>query len=529
MFIIDALRRWIGKMLPKQSIEQKLRIRIATSGVMDEAILRWFNMYRNQPSWRGGVNKTQCLNLPAAIAEELARLVLTEFQMNLGGQSDADKVYDNIYNVADAVRRDDNDPNRNDERDGDKKPNRTISERAAFIRKQLDSFLRNMSVSVELWCALGGVALKPYAAGENPETGNPDQIKIDVIPANRFFPTAFNGNHEITGAVFLDTRSVGDYFYTRLEYHNLSNGHYTIVNKAYRSERVQTDAEQRTMTDLTFQHEISLESVDEWRGISPVIELEGVEKPLFVYIRTPRANNIEPDSPLGASVFARAENAIQEADILYTRILWEYQAKEVCVQADESLFDRGPDGRPILPEGEERIYRTFHFDNAGKGDKGGLLNVYSPEIRDASMFNGLNKLYRNIEFLCGLAYGTLSDINFSSNAEKTATEIKYSKQRSYTTVQAMQKAWEDGLFNLLQVMNTLCDLYHMVPPGELEPVITWGDGVLEDTDIEYQRRWTMVMAGKLRLEAFYAWYFGCSEETAVKTLIPGQTSYPPEE
>ena len=49
-----------------------------------------------------------------------------------------------------------------------------------------------------------------------------------------------------------------------------------------------------------------------------------------------------------------------------------------------------------------------------------------------------------------------------------------------------------------------------------------GDGVLEDTEVEYQRRWSMVLAGKLKIEKFYAWYFGCTEEEA-KEYIPEET------
>ena len=35
-------------------------------------------------------------------------------------------------------------------------------------------------------------------------------------------------------------------------------------------------------------------------------------------------------------------------------------------------------------------------------------------------------------------------------------------------------------------------LYDMVPDGETELNCNWGDGVLEDTEAEYQRRWSMV-------------------------------------
>ena len=82
--------------------------------------------------------------------------------------------------------------------------------------------------------------------------------------------------------------------------------------------------------------------------------------------------------------------------------------------------------------------------------------------------------------MCGLAYGTLSNPN---QVDRTATEIKASKQRSYTTVSNMQKAWDNGLDGLIEIMNTLCDLYGITPAGEIQKLCSWGDGVLEDTEV----------------------------------------------
>ena len=57
----------------------------------------------------------------------------------------------------------------------------------------------------------------------------------------------------------------------------------------------------------------------------------------------------------------------------------------------------------------------------------------------------------------------------------------------------------------------------------------WGDGVLEDTEAEYQRRWSMVVAGKLKTEAFLAWYFGCSKEEAKNMMPEPVARFPTEE
>ena len=48
---------------------------------------------------------------------------------------------------------------------------------------------------------------------------------------------------------------------------------------------------------------------------------------------------------------------------------------------------------------------------------------------------------------------------------------------------------------------------------------TFGDGVLEDSDKEYQRRVQMVRDKIMKPEVFLAWYFGCSE-TEARGMMP---------
>ncbi len=470
-------------MFPKQNLEKKLNVQIATSNLMDNAIELWRRMYQDVPPWLGGEAHVQSLNLPAAISEELARLVLTEFNLEVSG-----------------------------------------SPRADYINEQLNNFVDNLSRTVEVWAALGGVVVKPYViASENPD--QLDRINVDVVQANRFYPTEFNSNKEIRGAVFIESKRIGDYLFTRLEYHRLAGTTYMVINKAYKSERMNTltTEDDQLSVEHPFMEEVSLDTVDDWKGLQTETTLEGIEKPLFVYIKTPRANNVGPLSPLGASVYSRAVNTIEQADRQFTRVLWEYEASEAAVDADESLFATDKHGNPVMPKGRERLYRSYSFEGTNAA---GFLKEYAPVIRDSSLFNGLNELMRKIEFQCGLAYGTLSD---PSEVTKTAEEIRTSKQRSYHTVSMMQTAWSAAFEDIVYIMDAYCSLYNLAPAGQVDIACTWGDGVLEDTDKEYQRRWSMVLAGKYKLEKFYAWYFGCTEEEA-KELIPAEgPTYPPVE
>ena len=99
MSLFQKVMGWIA---PKQTLEKKLDVQVATSAVMDEAISLWLDMYKDEPPWLGGEDDIKTMNLPAAISEEMARLILTEFSCELDGSERAKFLNDcmtNLYNV----------------------------------------------------------------------------------------------------------------------------------------------------------------------------------------------------------------------------------------------------------------------------------------------------------------------------------------------------------------------------------------------------------------------------------------------
>ena len=476
--IRNFIRKWVDKLFPVKSLENEMKIQIAVSSKMDNAIELWKDMYENHPPWEGKEGVI-CTNIPATIAEEMARLILTELELEVTGSQMAD-----------------------------------------FINEQLERELIDLDIQMERYCAKGGIVLKPYVSVD--ADGNPDKIEIDFVEADKFYPTEYNSKGEITSAVFLQHKRIGEYLYTRAEYHRFSGNSVTIVNKAFRSEREATYNDDEAVFSRPFDKPVLLSEVPEWAGLSEEpVTIGNVWKPLFVYIRTAKSNNIDNGSPLGVSVYSKCIELVHEVDKLIGQIVWEYDAKEAALHVSEEFLKKDKNGKPVLPEGKDRLYRSF---DEGNGDKG-LFAEYSPEIRDDPMFNGLNKFLKRIEWTVGFAYGTLSDPN---ELDKTATEILSSKQRSYRTVSRLQKAWTIGIENLVDAMVVLARLYGLAPDGTVNVNCNWGDSVLEDTEKEYQRRWAMVVSGKMKLEKFYAWYFGCTEEEA-KEYIPEQTQMFPEE
>ena len=180
------------------------------------------------------------------------------------------------------------------------------------------------------------------------------------------------------------------------------------------------------------------------------------------------------------------------------------------------LFRRDRTTRELLelPAGSKRLFRKYPTQDKSISE---IMQTFSPQIRDESLLRGLNRMLRQIEFNVGLAYGTLSD---PTDTDKTAEEVRASKQRSYVQVSALQSSLQTAMEGLLYAMDAYTSLYDLAPSGRTELICTWGDSVLEDTDKEYQRRMQMVTAGMLRSELFVSWYFGCSAEDARLKYMP---------
>ena len=446
--MLETIKNWIRmvkkKMLKKESVRQASGLNAAVSDEMAEAIRLWGQMYENNPPWRSETVSTA--NLPAAIAGEVARLVTLELKSAITG-----------------------------------------SPRADFLNAAYQPLLRDIRRQTEYACAKGGLVFKPYVSDGN--------LAVDCIQADCFYPAAFDAAGNITGAIFLAQMEQDDKYYTRLETHLLTREGYVIRNQAYKS---------ASMDDLG--EEVPLTEVEEWAGFMPEVTVKGISAPLFSYFKIPFANSIDPQSPLGVSVYARAVDLICEADRQYSRILWEYEGSELAVDADLTLFKRDEGGNLVLPQGKERLFRALDLD-----DSDSKYNVFSPQIRDGSLFNGLNRLFQRIEFACGLAYGTLSD---PQTVERTAEEIKSSRQRSYATVADIQKSLRDALTALAGAMDVWCTLGRLAPQGVYDISFEFDDSIVADRKTEFAEKQQLVAAGIMQPWEFRMWYFGESEAKA---------------
>ncbi|MEG0408971.1 MAG: phage portal protein [Bacilli bacterium] len=419
---------------------------------MASQIELWTKLYEDNSPWIR--DNVQSANLPAAIASELARLVTLELKTEVTG-----------------------------------------STRANAINEIYKKVISNLRVDTEYACAKGGLIFKPYVNGND--------INVQVIHANNFFPISFNSNNEINSCVFVDRIFKGSLIYTRLEHHSFKNGELTVNNYAYQS-----------VNEFNLGAEVDLKSVEEWSMIEPHSVLNNVKKIPFGYFKIPIGNTINSNSVIGSAVYSKAIQLIKEADKRYSQICWEYEAKEVAVHISEAAlkYDKVFD-KFMYPGGKERLYRTVMFDNGAK-DKP-YLDVFSPEIRDSSLFNGFNKQLRLVEFNCSLAYGTLSDNEVEA---KTATEINTSKQRSYSFVSDIQMSLQKALEGLIDAIDLYMTIYRLAPIGDYEASFKWDDSIVVDATTERTQDLIDVNAGIMQKYEYRMKWYG-EDEAKAKSMI----------
>ena len=444
-----------------RSIVNKLDPENATTNYqfdnMEEAMEVWLEIYADEPSWSKDChNKT--LNLGATIASEFARLIMIEFESEITG-----------------------------------------SERADYLQKQYERLLEQLRIRLEAGCAVGGIMFKPYVRN--------GVILPDCITQDKFVPLNYS-NGIITAAVFFNQEVKGKNYYTRVEKQTYSyeNKSHTIESHFFVSS-----------SPDNIGAEINPDNLDSnmWSKVDPYIVINDVDRPLFAFWSVPFANNIESDSPLGVSVYSRAVKLLNEADLQWDRYLWEFEGGELAVDAGEDVLRQRPGEKSLeTASTRDRLFRRINIDSDSNSEKS-FYEVFNPTLRDDNYSKGLNEIKRQIEFNCSLAYGTLSN---PQNVDKTAEEIKASKQRSYTAVSDMQHSLEAVLEDYIYACNAMADACNLAPAGDYEISFNWGDGVLEDKDKEQAIQLNEVNSNIRKKTDYLKWRYGVDDKQAAEML-----------
>lgn len=549
MSFITKIKEITRKMLGPKTVEDILHVKPNISADMTNAIQLWSKMYENDAPWlkepkRDDPVRVVSLGLPALIASEKARMATLEMEAEINAPME-EVEEDNPDYIPPGI-----DENGNPTLgQGTMKIKKSVpkgnTERADFLADQFKKCKRQIRRKLEYGIAKGGFVIKPYpvldedfAPSKAESTVEVTQnntktitksnlvedknkkdykakIEFEYIQADGFYPLAFDASEHITEAAFIEKKVDKDVVYSRVEYHKLEGKTCIVENRAFKTSTNIVNGLMPSDAELTLGKEIPLTEVPEWASLSPRTEIAGVDRLLFAYFKMPEANAIDTYSPLGVSGYSRVVSLIKDADMQYSRLLWEFEGGEMAIDVDRDALKlaKDPNGNAVITErpiSQDRLFRKIDLNSEE------TYEVFAPALRDESLLNGLNAILVRIEDCTGLSRGTIS--NTPLNEAKTATELKILRQRSYATNADIQQALEDTLKDVIYIMDTYCSLYNITPEGEYECSFEWDDSILVDIETELSKRLSLMQNGLASKLETRMWYFNETENQAKQAL-----------
>ena len=373
-----------------------------------------------------------------------------------------------------------------------------------FVQKVLtkNALWEKMQESVEQGLALGGAALKVWSDVQRDDNGNeiPEtrKIMIGYAMADQFVPISWD-NAKVTEGLFISRIAKGGYYYTRLEWHRWNGLTYTITNELYRSEiqRGQTAGESQDILGVRWP----------LADIYPYLEEETVipvSESLFTYWRTPIANNLDDNSPLGMSVYGNAMETLHALDICYDSFVREFRLgkKRIIVPARAVRTVVDPDTGKLLRyfDATDETYEALASDTPDDLK----IQDNSVELRVEEHIAALNAFLSILCLQTGFSSGTFTFDQH--NGLKTATEVVSENSKTYKTIKNIQNQITPALEHLVRNIIDVAILYGMDYEGQsIESLvsggynvsITFDDGVTQDRQTNINEGVMLVGAGLL--------------------------------
>lgn len=378
-----------------------------------------------------------------------------------------------------------------------------------FVQKVLvkNAFHTKMQESIEEGLALGGSALKTWAESRHDEDGNeiPDtrKIMIGYAMADQFIPISWD-NAKVTEGVFVSRIAKGGYYYTRLEWHRWNGATYVITNELYRAEMNKGKNPEETQDILGVRYPLS--------EIYPYLDEETeipVTESLFTYWRTPIANNLDDNSPLGMSVYGNALDTLRALDICYDSFVREFRLgkKRIIVPARAV--------RSVVDPASGRLVRYFDANDetyeALASDTPDDLKVQdnSVTLRVEEHVAAINAFLSILCMQVGFSAGTFT---FDEHTGlKTATEVVSENSKTFKTIKTIQNQLRPAIEHLVRNIIDVAVLYDIDIDGQkvaslvgngYDVNITFDDGVTQDRQTNINEGVMLVGAGIISKHTF---------------------------
>lgn len=457
-------------MLFKTDAEKAFGVETYLSPEMDNAIKLWEQLESGKPPWVKDDIRT--IRFSNTVARELSKLVTQNIDVKVQAKYGTE-------------------------------------ETAVKIQKAIDDyFLKNAQKIMQEVMMLGGSMAKWNGKG------------MDYIPPDRFLVTEFDSNGDIHGVIFFSFYQGNNKFYTRAEWHRYEGMAvhlnpdgtgtpvrlYRVSNKAFVSD--QKDQIGR---------EISLKNT-KWADIVPEFTAENLEKPLFVYIKNPYSNTIDPDSPLGVSCFSECIEELRWLDIAMSTMGVETEDSAPKMIVGQSAIQYARTNGIELPR---MVLKTGLDDMTNKP-----FEQWQPALQVTSRTEGINFYLNIISAKVGIDTGT-----FVFNGQKvvvaTATQIEATERQTINTMMMYRQVLDrpesngDGrvgvIHDIAYIINAMEVINGDILPSEFGNYELYADFGDPFSNKEEDKLFELQLAnqGYMSKARFLVRHLGMTEEEAV--------------
>lgn len=363
-----------------------------------------------------------------------------------------------------------------------------------------NDFIKNFERYLESALALGGLAMRPYVDGSN--------VKIAYIQAPVFYPLQSNVNDISEAAIVTKTVSVEgkkNVYWTLLEFHSWDNDQYNIDNELYRSD------DENVVGNL-----VPLQSNETYATIEQHSTIQGLSRPLFVYLKPFGFNNKDITSPLGLSIFDNAQMTLKQINDAYDQFNWELLMSKKRIAVPKTMIKSDIDDRGRYVETFD-VNEAVYISTGADGEESNITDM-TTDIRSASYIDSINQFIKTYELQTGLSSGTFS---FDAQGLKTATEVVSENSMTYQTrnshLNNVERAIQELVISILE-LSVASGLYKGSIPTLDDIKLSFDDGVFTDKSAQLDYYTKAVAAGVQSKKGAIMKLFNVSETEAKKTL-----------
>lgn len=373
--------------------------------------------------------------------------------------------------------------------------------------EKLEEILKKIQLDVntiiEYFVCFGGCVIRPIYSNS--------RLQYEIVQLGHYLPIAYDIDGSLTGAIITKRISENDKDFLFIEKHSYENKTHSVESKLYKLENGQIDKE------------VSLISCTQTENVTPSYSWENVERPFIIEFRNRETNRID-GSNVPCALISGIENLIKDADIEYSRLIWEMEAGKTRVFADADLFDKRQtkNGNDTVTHLDPNLRKLFVKLN-GDGTEHEKITTFSPTLRTANHLEAFNEILRRIELALNIGKGTLSNME---SVQMTATQFSGGKKAFYSKIDKYESELEQKYKECAYVFAYMLSAFEDIPFDD-EIHIEYNDMTRKDPKELKLMAMQEVNSGIMSKAEYRMRFFGESEEEALSKIpeVPSTTSF----